>query len=105
MPTPTSGRVAQHTPGPWRVGDAGATVFGPPQGLPPLRIASGCRKADARLIAAAPDLLAALSNILAYHDAGRTETRWTEKDGIAEAGSLVNMDLARDIIRRATEGA
>ncbi len=26
--------TAQHTPGPWRIGDAGYTVFGPPNGNP-----------------------------------------------------------------------
>lgn len=59
----------QHTPGPWRVGDNGNTVFGPPMGLPPLIVANcdyqqtragGSKKANARLIAAAPDLLEAL---------------------------------------------
>ena len=61
-----------HTPGPWRIGDAGNTVFGPPNGSPsPERVATvhgGTRdqvaidralimKANARLIAAAPELL------------------------------------------------
>lgn len=51
-----------HTPGPWRVGDAGATVFGPPNGTPaPEMIAQRIRnKANARLLAAAPEMLAAL---------------------------------------------
>lgn len=53
-----------HTPGPWRVGDAGHTVFGPPNGAPsPKTIAPNLSHADARLIAAAPDLLAALKNV------------------------------------------
>ena len=55
---------AKHTPGPWRVGDAANTIFGPPtQGELPERIAGlaqgESRKANARLIAAAPDLLEA----------------------------------------------
>ena len=53
-----------HTSGPWRIGDAGHTIFGPPTGEPaPQRIADLApvdRKANARLIAAAPDMLAAL---------------------------------------------
>lgn len=53
-----------HTKGPWRIGDAGNTVFGPPCGLPPQRIAdlSGTKgmHANGRLIAAAPELLDAL---------------------------------------------
>jgi hypothetical protein len=63
---------AGHTPGPWRVGDAGHTVFGPPNGAPaPERVATihggtadmaavtraFIMKDNARLIAAAPELL------------------------------------------------
>jgi hypothetical protein len=48
-----------HTAGPWRIGNAGTAVFGPPNGKPsPKTIASELSRADARLIAAAPDLLA-----------------------------------------------
>jgi hypothetical protein len=58
------------TPGPWRVGDAGNTVFGPKMedGSSPVIVAScdyqqtragGSKKANATLIAAAPDLLEA----------------------------------------------
>ena len=52
--------MTDHTPGPWRVGDAGHTVFGPPNGdKSPEIIASNIRsKGNAKLIAAAPDLLA-----------------------------------------------
>jgi hypothetical protein len=47
-----------HTPGPWRIGDAGHTIFGPPNGSPcPEIIAHGLTKANARLIASAPELL------------------------------------------------
>ena len=54
-----------HTKGPWRVGDAGHTVFGPPNGnLSPAIIANVGRgafasatvKANARLIAACPTM-------------------------------------------------
>ena len=52
-----------HTPGPWRIGDAGNTIFGPPNGQPsPQRIADLAiidHKANGRLIAAAPELLEA----------------------------------------------
>lgn len=48
-----------HTPGPWRIGDAGHTVFGPPNGAPsPMTIAGKLRREDAKLICAAPQLLA-----------------------------------------------
>lgn len=60
--------TAKHTPGPWRVGDAAHTVFGPPNGNPaPARIADitdkGHRHANARLIAAAPELLEACEGL------------------------------------------
>lgn len=61
--------MTQHTPGPWRVGDAGHTVFGPPNGNPsPKTIASGLSRPDARLIAAAPELLEAATLALAVLD-------------------------------------
>ena len=54
-----------HTPGPWRVGDAGRTVFGPPNGQPsPETVANVRSRENARLIAAAPELLAALQFVL-----------------------------------------
>lgn len=44
----------------WRVGDAGFTVFGPPNGNPaPEVIANVKKKENSRLISAAPDLLEA----------------------------------------------
>ena len=53
--------MTQHTPGPWRVGDAGRTIFGPPNGDPsPETIAEIRLRKNARLIAAAPELLEAL---------------------------------------------
>ena len=55
--------MSEHTPGPWRIGDAGHTVFGPPQGLPPKIVATKASRADARLIAAAPELLDALEKL------------------------------------------
>lgn len=54
----------QHTPGPWRIGDAGRTVFGPPDGnLVPTMIAPCKSRENARLIAAAPELLRALQDL------------------------------------------
>ena len=59
-----------HTKGPWRIGDAGNTVVGPPCELPPQRIAdlSGTKDmhANGRLIAAAPELLAALQEFVIW---------------------------------------
>jgi hypothetical protein len=68
--------MTAHTPGPWRVGDAGASVFGPPMtdGSLAFRVSTitasaiptPTQRANARLIAAAPDLLAALQTIQTY---------------------------------------
>ena len=61
----------QHTPGPWRIGDAGFTVFGPPKpGALPETIAPVKNRANARLIAAAPELLAALEAVADYWAGG-----------------------------------
>ncbi len=57
---------SKHTPGPWRVGDAGFTVFGPPNGTPSPETIATVRqgKINARLIAAAPDLYEAAKRVL-----------------------------------------
>lgn len=55
-----------HTPGPWRTGDMYNTVFGPKNGNPCPEIIAYIHKgsrANARLIAAAPDLLEACERI------------------------------------------
>lgn len=77
-----------HTPGPWRVGDAANTIFGPPNGKPaPQRIADLAavglvaeRRANARLIAAAPAMLEALRLHLALidGDAHDADTQWKD---------------------------
>ena len=65
------GQKDMHSPGPWRVGDAGATVFGPPNGNPsPETVANVKRRANAALIAAAPDLAAALRALLDWDGSG-----------------------------------
>ncbi len=76
--------MAQHTPGPWHLGAKfvgtvdGYSVQGFPisaQGQSICRVHAGHilgfgnEDANARLIAAAPDLLAALKALLAYEDA------------------------------------
>lgn len=57
----------RHTPGPWRIGQDKALIVAGPHGLHIARAAQvgmpNC-EANARLIAAAPDLLAALRMLL-----------------------------------------
>jgi hypothetical protein len=64
----------KHTPGPWRSGDRFNTVFGPNLGKPsPETIATVFRgnEANARLISAAPDLLAQLKALVIQIEASR----------------------------------
>ena len=67
--------TTKHTPGPWRIGDNGITIFGPKTELPSpvtiakllpptVRVDQEERKANALLIAAAPDLLVMLQRLL-----------------------------------------
>lgn len=74
----------------WRVGDAGTTIFGPkkPDGALPDVIASKVRREHSRLIAAAPDLLAACraaqSWIDEYGGIGNTDCPDSGLQGLAE---------------------
>ena len=62
----------QHTPGPWRVGDAGATVFGPKSDKPvPEIVATVRHRTNVRLIAAAPEMYELLK---AYVERWQKET-------------------------------
>jgi hypothetical protein len=84
--------MSAHTPAPWRIGDAGLTVFGPPNGNPsPETVAATRNRANARLIAAAPELLAALRDLVAV-----TQQNYDNRHELA---------AALDAIERATGGA
>jgi hypothetical protein len=64
----------KHTPGPWRIGDAGMMVFGPPNGNPaPEVICNLRRKVNGSLVAAAPDLLAACEALLTCAERDRID--------------------------------
>ena len=93
-----------HTPGPWRIGDAGAVIFGPKSDRPsPVTVAAVGRaggnpdqaRANARLISAAPELLAALQAALCLYDQGQMKL-----DG--DSGSDPLIESARAAIAKAT---
>lgn len=104
-----SEQASKHTPGPWRIGDAGRTVFGPPNGNPsPQTVASVTHKANARLIAAAPEMLEALRGMLATVERGEADSRgramWTIREGATRAYCDA-LDAARSTIAKATGGS
>lgn len=76
---------SKHTPGPWEVGDDGiSTPFVGDRII--VNTGQECAEADARLIAAAPDLLAALHLIAdAHHYSGMTYCQYVARDAIAKA--------------------
>jgi len=61
--------MTEFTPGPWTVHPSESTVVEIPGGHPSTVFAAYCgTEANARLIAAAPDLLAALEDVMAWLD-------------------------------------
>ena len=69
-------------------------------------------KTEAALLAALKELVYRFDIRNKYEQEGRLETRWTDKDGIAEPGSLANHDAetkaigqARAAIAQAEKGA
>lgn len=94
----------EYTPGPWRIGDAGNTVFGPPSDQPaPVTIATLPnatprvpairRQGNARLIAAAPALLAVCERILRAIEWSESADRMTSEEQAA---------VLRGVIEQAT---
>ena len=89
--------AAKHTPGPWRTGDVFNTVFGPPNGNPaPQTIATVARgdKANAKLIAAAPDMAEALREI-ASGNAMDASKPYTMADVIVKYQDMARAALAK----------
>lgn len=69
-----------YSPGPWRVGDAGHTVFGPPNGQPsPETIATVRDRANAQVVAAAPE----------YEKALQVIREWADREIIASRGTTI----------------
>lgn len=59
---------AAHTPGPWKVSKPTGNYIDAPTGGSIAALTYGATKADARLIAAAPELLAALADLVRVWD-------------------------------------
>ncbi|HEY8343348.1 MAG TPA: hypothetical protein VIK75_10220 [Calditerricola sp.] len=101
--------MSKHTPGPWHVRyDEHCDLYHVQSPSPPAEgpdVASFCTLADARLIAAAPDLLEALQTLLGdYRDLLQDYSEEREKDGwdaIAEDDAPA-IAKARAAIARAT---
>lgn len=99
--------LAKRTLGPWRIGDAGKTVFGPftaepcpvtvarmPEASP--RCGADERKANALLIAAAPEMaMAALSAREMLGEMLRTAASNDQADAIDEVSSALTAALAK----------
>ena len=64
--------MSAHTPGPWEVGPNGERskqhIYAKNGPLLVTHLWDGCSEADARLIAAAPDMLVCLQHVLRWHD-------------------------------------
>ena len=98
----------EHTPGPWRIGDAGNTVFGPktdrpsPQTIATLSVID--HEANGRLIAAAPELLAVAKFQQAY-DEGEpwavedADRMLTDNEGRVVGGTLLTQEDTAKVLK------
>ena len=93
--------MSKHTPGPWRIftpGPNGCYTVGTHQGLMTATVAHSanhlaeCEQAiaDARLIAAAPKLLAALKHLMVAHGEQLDYAFQQAQEAIAEAEGLAD---------------
>lgn len=92
--------MSKHTPGPWHVGDTGLVVYGS-DGYAVAnattyhgRISREISNANARAIAALPDLIAALSELAAvicFDDDDDLAGDLAERLGIEDKASLVSL--------------
>lgn len=107
--------MAEHTPGPWKVGrpmNPPQQVIGPVDpNQKPAFLALTCGgndEANAQLIAAAPDMLAALELPSLFYSVEWTEgrkTRWKQITGLAEATTRIMCDHIRKVIAKAKGAA
>jgi hypothetical protein len=83
----------KHTPGPWILGACAGQVEGPKRELLAggidYRIPEDVKLANARLIAAAPDLLKALKALLNLLEEHQDEARWYLKGHYNKANAAI----------------
>lgn len=102
--------MSKHTPGPWLIADNGTFVYALGNGGTNVfwadvqsagseRAFLSEKRANARLIAAAPELLEALTDALKYYDAWLANTDVTPNESLQAWTSK-----ARAAITKATEG-
>ena len=102
--------MSKHTRGPWRYiwpkSEDGSIRIDSPVDTRPVAYVDNGRRADAFLIAAAPDLAAAAEATLLWHDADewdkRKHLRWFELTGSKEVETKVLCDFVRAAIAKAT---
>ena len=91
--------MSEHTPGPWIVGDGGKSLVVWSDSTCSLPVAEARRSAeDARLIAAAPELLAALKEVAEYCERQRQIPGWRMRNSNDDAHTL---HLCRAAINKA----
>lgn len=100
--------MSKHTPGPWKAEGYKGLVVNGPDGVT-LACAPGGKNieetiANAHLIAAAPDLLAALKAVVDNVDRGDSILRWSPhyvSENALDTDDFGNLDSARAAIARA----
>lgn len=81
------------TPGEWNYSHARGEVVSKPEGLIAELVVNGREDNNGSLIAAAPDLLAALQLIISYHDDGNCELH---SEDVAMARAAISKALGEE---------
>lgn len=92
--------MSAHTPGPWRHNETWGLIM---HGKSEVAAVHSSNSADARLIAAAPELLAALRAIIARYEGDFDSTELMAFGPLSNQKSLDMRDIALTAIAKATE--